>query len=369
MILAAVVGVWMGRSQARRPHHQTGARRRPDAAAVRLPDPGAGAVRRRPGSPRSWRPSRTPRPPRSRSSPTASRRSPPTTVEAAESAGRDHDPDHHQGADPDGPVGVHRRGQPGPALRAVDGRHRRPGRCRARSATTSSPASSSSTPGAAGSPPASRSCCSASCSTGSRRTRHRRARGAVLDEAHDQARSLPRRRRSGWSIALAAARRRPATSPKAQAAERHALRRRQHRGQQLGRLRGGRLRRRAGRRRRSSAASSTTCTSTSRSPGRASPAAQVDAVLENWGHPELIDLYVKKLHVAEDAGQHRHHRADRLVRPAVDEEEVPRHHRLEEPEQVRRRCSRPRSPAARASCSTATPASSPTTRRWSRTSS
>jgi glycine betaine/proline transport system substrate-binding protein len=29
---------------------------------------------------------------------------------------------------------------------------------------------------------------------------------------------------------------------------------------------------------------------------------QVDAVLENWGHPELLDLYVKKLHVAQDAG-------------------------------------------------------------------
>jgi glycine betaine/proline transport system substrate-binding protein len=29
---------------------------------------------------------------------------------------------------------------------------------------------------------------------------------------------------------------------------------------------------------------------------------QVDVVLENWGHPELIDLYVKKMHVAEDAG-------------------------------------------------------------------
>ena len=29
---------------------------------------------------------------------------------------------------------------------------------------------------------------------------------------------------------------------------------------------------------------------------------QVDAVLENWGHPELIDLYVKKLRVAQDAG-------------------------------------------------------------------
>ena len=29
---------------------------------------------------------------------------------------------------------------------------------------------------------------------------------------------------------------------------------------------------------------------------------QVDAVLENWGHPELIDLYEKKLQVARDAG-------------------------------------------------------------------
>ncbi len=29
---------------------------------------------------------------------------------------------------------------------------------------------------------------------------------------------------------------------------------------------------------------------------------QVDAVLENWGHPELIDLYVNKLKVAQDAG-------------------------------------------------------------------
>jgi glycine betaine/proline transport system substrate-binding protein len=29
---------------------------------------------------------------------------------------------------------------------------------------------------------------------------------------------------------------------------------------------------------------------------------QVDVVLENWGHPELINLYVKKMHVAETAG-------------------------------------------------------------------
>ena len=30
---------------------------------------------------------------------------------------------------------------------------------------------------------------------------------------------------------------------------------------------------------------------------------QVDVVLENWGHQELIDLYIKKLHVAQLAGQ------------------------------------------------------------------
>jgi glycine betaine/proline transport system substrate-binding protein len=29
---------------------------------------------------------------------------------------------------------------------------------------------------------------------------------------------------------------------------------------------------------------------------------QVDVVLENWGHPELLDLYVEELGVAEDAG-------------------------------------------------------------------
>lgn len=29
---------------------------------------------------------------------------------------------------------------------------------------------------------------------------------------------------------------------------------------------------------------------------------QIDAVLENWGHPELVDLYIDKLKVAEDAG-------------------------------------------------------------------
>ena len=30
---------------------------------------------------------------------------------------------------------------------------------------------------------------------------------------------------------------------------------------------------------------------------------QVDVVLENWGHPELFELYDKKLGVAEDAGR------------------------------------------------------------------
>lgn len=29
---------------------------------------------------------------------------------------------------------------------------------------------------------------------------------------------------------------------------------------------------------------------------------QVDTVLENWGHPELVDLYINKMHVAQTAG-------------------------------------------------------------------
>ena len=54
----------------------------------------------------------------------------PTTVEAARSIGQHPLADDHQGPAADGARGAGARDQPGPALRAVDGRHRRPGRRR-----------------------------------------------------------------------------------------------------------------------------------------------------------------------------------------------------------------------------------------------
>ena len=55
---------------------------------------------------------------------------PVATVEAANSVGSSSLADDQQGAAADGPPGDHARGQPGPDLRAVDGRRRRPGRRR-----------------------------------------------------------------------------------------------------------------------------------------------------------------------------------------------------------------------------------------------
>ncbi len=63
---------------------------------------------------------------------------------------------------------------------------------------------------------------------------------------------------------------------------------------------------------------------------------EVDAVLENWGHEDLKKKYITDQKVAVEAGLHRGQRRDRLVRAAVDGAAVPGHHRLEEPEQVRR---------------------------------
>ena len=83
---------------------------------------------------------------------------------------------------------------------------------------------------------------------------------------------------------------------------------------------------------------------------------EVDVIIENWGHPDLKKKYYhragRRQRVGRRADRQRGHH--RLVRAAVDGQGVPRHHRLEEPQQVRRRCSRPPSPAARASSSTAT---------------
>ena len=83
---------------------------------------------------------------------------------------------------------------------------------------------------------------------------------------------------------------------------------------------------------------------------------QVDAVLENWGHPELIDLYVKKLKVAQDAGS--------IGITGVIGWYVPPWMKKKYPDITDWKnlnkyadCSRPPSPVARDSCSTATPAS------------
>ena len=174
-------------------------------------------------------------------------------------------------------------------------------------------------------------------------------------------------------VAALAARRWPpaagATSRTTDSArERQGLRRPQHRGQPVGRLRGQRPRHRVRRRDQARLQGRTTRTSRRRSPGRASATGDVDAIVENWGHPDLKKKYIDEQKTAVDAGptgQRRHHR---LVRPAVDGREVPRHHRLEEPEQVRRPVQDlgvgRQGPAARRR----PVATSPTTRRWSRTS-
>ena len=71
---------------------------------------------------------------------------------------------------------------------------------------------------------------------------------------------------------------------------------------------------------------------------------------------------------ATDVGLDRQRRHHRLVRAAVDGREVPGHHRLEQPQQVRRHVQDLGVRATRASSSTVTRPTSPTTRRWSRTS-
>ena len=87
MILAAVVGVWMGRSKGVDRVIRPVLDARPDPAAVRLPDPGAGAVRRRPGSPRSSRPIAYAAPAAIKIVADGIKAVSAATVEAAESAG------------------------------------------------------------------------------------------------------------------------------------------------------------------------------------------------------------------------------------------------------------------------------------------
>ena len=91
---------------------------------------------------------------------------------------------------------------------------------------------------------------------------------------------------------------------------------------------------------------------------------QVDVIIENWGHADLVKKYIDQQKVAVDGGPDRQHRADRLVRAAVAGGRAPRHPRLEQPEQVRRPVQDLRVRRTRVSCWTATRPSSPTTRRW-----
>ena len=90
---------------------------------------------------------------------------------------------------------------------------------------------------------------------------------------------------------------------------------------------------------------------------------EVDVILENWGHPDLEKTYITDKKLAADAGPNGVDRDHRLVRPRLDGRPVPGHHRLEQPQQVRRPVQDAPSPATRASSSAATRPSSSTTRR------
>ena len=62
----------------------------------------------------------------------------------------------------------------------------------------------------------------------------------------------------------------------------------------------------------------------------------IDTIVENWGHPDLVSKYIDDQGTVEDAGLTGNDGHHRLVRAAVDGRGVPGHHRLGEPQQVRR---------------------------------
>ena len=112
-----------------RPRHPAAARRRADDPAVRLPDPGARPVRTVPlhrdrGRHRLRRAGRDQAGGRRRQGRLAD------DHRGGRSTGQTTLAGDHQGPAADGQGLAGARGQPGPALRAVDGRHRRPGRRR-----------------------------------------------------------------------------------------------------------------------------------------------------------------------------------------------------------------------------------------------
>ncbi len=63
---------------------------------------------------------------------------------------------------------------------------------------------------------------------------------------------------------------------------------------------------------------------------------EIDVVIENWGHADLKQKYITEQKTAQEGGSTGNVGDDRLVRAAVDGPAVPGHHRLEQPQQVRR---------------------------------
>jgi ABC-type proline/glycine betaine transport system permease subunit len=93
----------------------------------------------------------------------------------------------------------------------------------------------------------------------------------------------------------------------------------------------------------------------------------VDVIIENWGHPELVEKYIDGAGTAQDAGS----TGVKGSSAGTSRRGWPRSTRTSPAGRTSTStptCSRLPSPTARASCSTATPATSPTTRPWSRTS-
>ena len=130
MVIAVVARGLDGPQPAGRRDHPAGPGRLPDDPAVRLPGAGAGAVLAQPVHRDRRRGGLRRRRSRSSWSPTASAasRRPPSRRPA--SSGITSLADDPQGAAADGARGARAGHQPGPALRAVDGGHRRPGRRR-----------------------------------------------------------------------------------------------------------------------------------------------------------------------------------------------------------------------------------------------
>ena len=63
---------------------------------------------------------------------------------------------------------------------------------------------------------------------------------------------------------------------------------------------------------------------------------EVDVILENWGHPDLEKKYITDKKVAQDAGPNGVTGIIGWYVPRLDGRQVPGHHRLEQPQQVRR---------------------------------